>query len=166
MEGIVPKLSRRDKQRLLDRARSCREAKLKTRYLIILNLDDGITPTEVGRRLKVSRSTIYRFAERFRECGEGGLVARREANGDLKIDEETLAVLHDVVKASPQDYGWRRPTWTRELLDKILHELAETSVEPEAKRRSCRKVAVPSTPSSSRSRQRLQRRLSRLLHFR
>lgn len=121
MEGIVPKLSRRDKQRLLDRARSCREAKLKTRYLIVLNLDDGLRPTEVGRRLKVSRSTVYRVAARFCECGEAGLVDRREENGDLKLDEQTLAVLHEIVEASPQAYGWRRPTWTRELLVATLH---------------------------------------------
>lgn len=127
MEGIVPKLSRRDKQRLLDRARSCREAKLKTRYLIVLNLDDGVRPTEVGRRLKVSRSTVYRVAERFCEYGEAGLFDRREENGDLKLDEQTLAVLHEIVEASPQDYGWRRPTWTRELLVKTLHK--QTGVE-------------------------------------
>lgn len=122
MEGIVPKLSRHDKQRLLDRARSCREAKLKTRYLIILNLDDGMTPTHVSRRLKVSRSTVYRVAARFCECGEAGLVDRREENGDRKLDEQTLAVLHESVEASPQDYGWRRPTWTRELLVATLHK--------------------------------------------
>ena len=116
MEGIVPKLSRRDKRCLLDQARSCREAKLKTRYLIVLNLDDGIGPTETARRLKVSRSTVYRVAARFRECGEAGLVDRREENGDRKLDAQTLAALHEIVASSPQDYRWRRPTWTRELL--------------------------------------------------
>lgn len=122
MEGIVPKLSERDKQQMLKQARSCSEARLKTRYLIILNLDDGERPTEVARRLKVSRSTVYRVAERFCECGEAGLVDRREENGDLKLDDETLAVLHEIVEASPQDFGWRRPTWTRELLAQVLHK--------------------------------------------
>jgi transposase len=95
---------------------------LKTRYLIVLNLDDGLRPTEVGRRLKVSRSTVYRVAARFCECGEAGLIDRREENGDRKLDEQTLAVLHEMVEASPQDYGWRRPTWTRELLVATLHK--------------------------------------------
>jgi transposase len=95
--------------------------------LIILNLDDGISPTETARRLKVARSTIYRIAERFREAGEAGLVDRREENGDRKLDEQTLHALHDIVEASPQDYGWRRPTWTRELLVKTLHK--QTGVE-------------------------------------
>jgi transposase len=127
MEGIIPKLHLSAKKRLLNVARSCREAELKTRYLIILNLDDGISPTETARRLKVARSTIYRIAERFREAGEAGLVDRREENGDRKLDEQTLHALHDIVEASPQDYGWRRPTWTRELLVKTLHK--QTGVE-------------------------------------
>jgi len=120
MEGIVPKLSRRDKQRLLDRARSCREAALKTRYLIILDLADGLGPTEVARRLKVDRSTVYRVAARFCQSGEAGLIDRREENGDRKLDEATLAALHEIVESSPQEHGWRRPTWTRELLVKTL----------------------------------------------
>ncbi len=120
MEGIVPKLSQRHKQRLLNVARKCREATLKTRYLIILNLDDGISPTQTARRLKVARSTIYRVAARFCEAGEAGLVDRREENGDRKLDESVLQTLHQIVEASPQDYGWHRPPWTRELLVKTL----------------------------------------------
>lgn len=120
MEGIIPQLSRRDKKRLLQEARNCREAALKTRYLIILNLADGLGPTEIARRLKVDRSTVYRVAVRFREAGEAGLIDRREENGNRKIDEATLAALHEIVESSPQEHGWKRPTWTRELLVKTL----------------------------------------------
>jgi len=128
MEGIVPKLSQRDKQRLLDAARTCQEAELKTRYLIILNLDDGISPTEAARRLKVARSTVYRVAERFCESGEAGLIDRREENGERKLDEATLKSLHEIVESSPQDYGWPRPTWTRELLVKALRQQTGVSI--------------------------------------
>jgi transposase len=38
-----------------------------------------------------------------------------------------LKVLHDTVGGSPQDHGWRRPTWTRELLVSTL--LAKTRVK-------------------------------------
>lgn len=126
MEGIVPKLSRRDKKRLLEVAQTCREALLKMRYLIVLNLDDGVSPTETARRLKVSRSTVYRVAERFTKYGEAGLFDGREENGELKLDEPTLEGLHQIVAASPQDYGWPRPTWTRELLVQTLQR--ETGV--------------------------------------
>ncbi len=89
MEGIIPKLHPSAKKRLLNVARSCQKAELKTRYLIILNLYDGITPTETARRLKVARSSVYRIAQRFREVGEAGLVDRREENEDRKLDEQT-----------------------------------------------------------------------------
>jgi transposase len=70
--------------------------------------------------LEVNRSTVYRVAARFREAGEAGLVDRREENGDQKLDEVYLAILYRVVASSPRRYGWRRPTWTRELLVKTM----------------------------------------------
>ena len=126
MEGIVPKLSRRDKTRWVKVAQGCREALLKTRYLIVLNLDDGISPTETARRLKVARSTVYRVAERFTKEGEAGLIDGREENGERKLDQPTLEALYQIVAASPQDYDRPRPTWTRELLVQTLHR--ETGV--------------------------------------
>lgn len=122
MEGIVPRLSDRAKQRLVDEARTCRNAAMKTRYLIILNLADGQSPTETSRRLKVARSSVYRTAARFREAGEAGLVDRREENGRPKLDEATLGALYGIVASSPQEHGWRRPTWTRELLVQALQK--------------------------------------------
>lgn len=121
MEGIVPKLSQPDKKRLLKAAQTCREARLKTRYLIVLNLDEGVGPTETARRLKVARSTVYRVAARFTKYGEAGLCDARKENGERKLDEPTLEELHRIVEGSPQDHGWRRPTWTRELLVQTLH---------------------------------------------
>lgn len=116
MEGIVPELNWSAKLRLERLARECPDAGLKTRYLIIVNLVNGRSASETAKCLAVHRSTVYRVAKRFRECGETGLVDRREENGELKLDEEYLAVLHDVVESSPQDYESQRPTWTRELL--------------------------------------------------
>ena len=88
MEGIIPKLRRAEKRRLEKRARSCKDAKLKTRYLIVLNLAEEHSPTETARALKVARKTVYRVAARFRQWGEAGLVDRREENGQKKLTEE------------------------------------------------------------------------------
>ena len=84
MEGIVPRLQRRDKRRLQKKVRKCRDARLRTRYLIVLNLADGASPSETARVLCVSRNTVYQVARRFREAGEAGLVDRREENGEKK----------------------------------------------------------------------------------
>jgi AraC-like DNA-binding protein len=72
MEEIVPRLHRRDKRRLHRKVQRCRDARLRTRYLIILNLGDGISASETAQRLHVSRNTVYRVARRFREEGEAG----------------------------------------------------------------------------------------------
>jgi transposase len=127
MDDIIPKLRRTEKRRLEKRARSCTEAKLKTRYLIVLNLADGQTPSQTAQVLKVGRTTVYRVAERFRLWGEAGLVDRREENGEQKITDDYLAELYEVVGSSPQEHGWPRPTWTRELLIKTLKQ--RTGVE-------------------------------------
>ncbi len=71
-------------------------------------------------------TTVYRVADRFRACGEWGLWDAREDNGRTKLDERFLAILHQIVCATPQHYGWRRPTWTRELLVETM--VRETGV--------------------------------------
>lgn len=128
MEGIIPTLSADAKEQLRQHWRSCQDVKLKTRYLIILDLADGYTPTQIQGLCGVSRSTVYRVAERFRECGEAGLVDRREENGPRKLDDDYLTTLHEVVGGSPEDHGWRRPTWTREMLVDTLKQKTKTRV--------------------------------------
>lgn len=126
MSGIVPELRRSDKEWLSKQLARCTTAKQRTRYLIIVNLLNGRSAAETKSFLHVGRSTVYDVAKRFCEHGEVGLVDRREENGERKLDEAYLAKLYEVVAASAQDYGWRRPTWTRELLVKTL--VKETGV--------------------------------------
>lgn len=116
MDGIIPPLSGRAKQRLVERMKQCSDADLKIRYLIVTHLAEQRSPTETARLLKVHRSQVYRVAQRFREFGEAGLIDRREDNGQRKLTEEYLAQLCRVVASDPPEHGWKRPTWTRELL--------------------------------------------------
>ncbi len=121
MDGIIPELRFADKQKLLRHMRKCRDAGLKTRYLIIVNLFKR-TPTQTAAALHIARSTVYRVAERFRQFGEWGLLDRREDNGEPKLSEYVLAELDRLVRDTSQDYGWPRPTWTRELLGATLRQ--------------------------------------------
>jgi transposase len=120
MSTILPRLRFRVKERLLRWLRRCRGAGLKTRLLIILNLHHGRSPAQTAAVLHVHRTTVYRVAGRFREQGDVGLLDHREDNGPAKLDERFLATLNDLVRSSPQAHGWRRPTWTRELLVETL----------------------------------------------
>jgi transposase len=98
------------------RFRHCSSASVRLRYLIVFNLWNGRGAREIEPILEVHNTTVYRVAQRFRERGEASLWDGREDNGAEKLSENYLGMLDTVVRSRPQDHGWRRPTWTRELL--------------------------------------------------
>jgi transposase len=108
------------KEKLCKHLRRCRNAGVRVRYLIIINLLNDRSAYQTAEILGVHNTTVYRVARRFRASGEWSLWDAREDNGETKLDEHYLTVLHRVVRATPQQYGWRRPTWTRELLVETL----------------------------------------------
>ncbi len=114
------------KEKLCKQLRRCRPASVRIRFLIIINLLNGRTARQTAAALGVHNTTVYRVARRFRTHGEWSLWDAREDNGDPKLDEHYLQVLYRVVRATPPAYGWRRPTWTRELLVETL--VRETGV--------------------------------------
>lgn len=116
MSSIVPKVSWFVKEKMRKRFRKCRIALVRLRYLMVFNLWNGRSPREIEPILHVHNTTVYRVAKRFCERGEASLWDGREDNGADKLTETYLGVLNNVVRSSPHDHGWRRPTWTRELL--------------------------------------------------
>jgi transposase len=114
--AIVPRIHGAFKDKLCRHLQRCRDAQLRSHYIIVIGLLNGHAAQHMAAILNVHRSTVYRVAQRFREQGEVGLFDRREDNGQLKLDEAYLDTLYRAVFHQPYDYGWRRPTWTRELL--------------------------------------------------
>ena len=102
------------------RYRKCSIAAVRVRYLIIFNLWNGRGARLIETILGVHNTTVYRVAKRFRELGEASLWDGREENGTEKLSETYLGLLDKIVRSSPLDHGWRRPTWTRELLVKTM----------------------------------------------
>jgi transposase len=123
MPAIVLKVRFAVKQRILKNLSRCRNAATRLRYLIVVNVLSGRSARTTADVLKVHNTTVYRVLDRFRAYGEAGLVDGRADNGADKLDEGFLSRLHRVVQQTPQDYGWRRPTWTRELLVETLVRL-------------------------------------------
>jgi transposase len=126
MSSIVPPVRYSVKQKLLKHLRECRDARTKTRYLIVINLLQGRGAYETADVLGVHNTTVYQVAKRFRRRGEWGLLDGREDNGVCKLDERFLTRLYEVVQARPPRFGWRRPTWTREML--VATMVRETGV--------------------------------------
>jgi transposase len=116
MPSILPPVRRSVKDRLVKQLRRCRVPALRTRYLIVINLLNQRSAYQTAEALGVHNTTVYRVAARFRAHGEWGLWDAREDNGPTKLDDRFLATLIRLVRGTPRQYGWRRPTWTRELL--------------------------------------------------
>jgi putative transposase len=163
---ILPNVRFVVKQRLLRHLRTCRAAGLKTRLLIVVNLLEGRHPLHTARVLKVHRDTVYRVARRFRRHGEVGLLDRRTDNGPGKLSRSYLEALDTAVRGSPQQHGYRRPTWTRELLRSVLHKQTGVAVHVATLSRALRRIrarrgrprpTVGCPWSNARARRRLQR---------
>jgi transposase len=109
-------LSRRERRIVRSFSKGSPDAELRCRCKIVLALVRGNSPGTIARSGLTSKSRVHRVVDRFVEDGLAGLADRREDNGESKVTWHYETVLWEVVAGSPQDYGYRRPTWTQELL--------------------------------------------------
>ena len=98
------------------------DAVMRCRCKIILSLVQGKTPTMIARGGLCAKSQVYRVANRFIEHGPVGLADKREDNGENKVTDAYGMELLRLIEGSPQEHGYRRPTWTQELLILVLAE--------------------------------------------
>lgn len=122
VERTWQKLRRRQRLQLRSWARHSPGGGLRVRCKIVLSLVRGQSPSEVGRGMQCSRSQVYRVARRFVEQQLAGLGDRREDNGASKVTEQIEWLLVIAVAFSPREYGFRRPTWTQELLMRVVEQ--------------------------------------------
>jgi len=115
-------LSRCERRRLRAYAKGSLDARLRLRCKIVLGLVQGNSPTALVKAGMGSSSRVYEVMHRFIDQGLLGLADRREDNGEPKVTELYVAELLTVVPHSPRQYGYRRPTWTQELLILVLQK--------------------------------------------
>jgi transposase len=118
------------------------DAVMRCRCKIILALVQGKTPTMIADGGLCAKSQVYRVGGRFLEHGLAGLADRREDNGDTKVDRTYEGELLGVVDGSPRDHGYRRPTWTQELLVLVLGERTGITISVSTMSRLLRRLAV------------------------
>jgi transposase len=116
------RLSIRERRVLRAFGRRSPDAGVRCRAKVILGLVQGRSAQQIHRGGLCSVSQVYRVAARFVEQGPLGLSDRREDNGDAKVTEDYEWRLLIAVAKSPQDFDYRRPTWTQELLSLVLEK--------------------------------------------
>jgi transposase len=86
----------------------------------VAGLAAGRNNREVAETLGVAPSSVSRIGRRFTEQGVLGLYDKRSGNGSSKVTNEFRRRVAELLKHSPEDFGWSRPTWTRELLSRQM----------------------------------------------
>jgi len=115
-EPRIPQMRRPEWRRLLMKSRRIRDPMTALRFLAVVHLARGRNQADVARALVLAPASVSRIAARFVRQAESGLYDRRAKNGAGKTGEAFLRGLTDVLTRTPPDFGWMRPTWTRELL--------------------------------------------------
>jgi len=94
----------------------------RCRAQIVVCLVQGKKVREIVKFLQCSESLIYKTAHRFVALQEISFVDRREENGESVVTEYVENTVWVLVAHTPRKFGHRRPTWTLELLVRVLRE--------------------------------------------
>lgn len=87
-------------------------------------------------------SWVGAVLRRYRADGIEALADRRADNGDRKVDQQFLVTLGEVLDQSPEDFHFPRPTWTRELLVKVLKRKTGVCVHVTTMSRALRAIGA------------------------
>lgn len=139
---IVVKLGRPARRRLERWAKSCRDADLRARILIVLKFAEGFGSSTIAEQLHVAPATAVRVAHRFLQQGEDGLLDGRRDNGVPKVDDDLLQALAELIEGQPTSHGIHRATWTREALAIALTTKTEVRVSISTLARMLRRLGA------------------------
>ncbi len=136
------KLSKRQRKELRRLAIRAKDAGMRCRCKLILALVQGKTPTMIAQGGLCAKSQVYRIAERFIESGLSGLADRREDNGQRKMTEDYEIELLRLIEQTPREFGYRRPTWTQELLVLVLAKRTDIAISVSAMSRLLSRLGI------------------------
>lgn len=113
-------LNRPARRRVLKLDRRAATADQRIRCRIVLKVAAGLSCNAASRELGCAPSTAVRIVARFRTEGEAALLDHRNENGRRKIDADVREGVCRILGGSPEDHGFTRPTWTLEILRKVI----------------------------------------------
>src|SRR4051812_26683171 len=109
---IVPRMNRPERRKLVLLGRQSGDPATALRFHIVAKLGLRKTSSEVAEELDVAPSTVVRTAHCFANEGVAGLYDKRRNNGKPKADNAFCYRVAELLRRTPDPFGWPRPTWT------------------------------------------------------
>jgi len=116
------RLTKADRQWLLDHYRRAADPSARTRAHILLLLDAGYPWATVGAVLFCSLSTISRWRRRFEAEGVEAVLGRPRGRGRSHAHTWALSVVRWVLTLTPADFRFTRSRWSCEAVAVVLRE--------------------------------------------
>ena len=113
---IVPRIDRAQRRNLVRIGSKAQDFATLARFYAVALLGAGKSSPTVADILCIAVSTVVRAAHAYLAEGVEGLYDKRLRNGRPKADGAFRARVTSLLHGTPEDFGWSRPTWTRELL--------------------------------------------------
>ena len=108
--------------------RKTRDAEVRVRCRVLLKVAAGLSRHAAARAIGCAPATAWRIVARFEAQGEAALMDGRSENGRLKVDDDVRAGICKILEQSPPDFGFPRPTWTLELLARVVAQVLHVAL--------------------------------------
>lgn len=109
----------------------------------------------------VAKVTVYKWMDRFDECGPEGLFDEDREDRPRKLGAEAEAEVERVLKQPPTEEGYNATRWTAPRLVRHLEKALDIDVHPDTMRRALRRLeyswkrprrVLPGPPDGERAR--------------
>jgi transposase len=127
-------LSLSERRALAKQLHETKDVKIFQRAQALLWLFDGMSVSEIAKRLGVTRRTIYNWVSSYQNrCNNSfrsRLQDRPRPGRPSKKSAIILPQLDLLLHASPREYGYHHAEWTASLLKQVLYRDQALDVSP------------------------------------
>lgn len=137
---FVPRLRKRERERLKRAVAKSREPKFRDRCRAVLWSSEGRSIREIAALLGVHVSTVWRWFADYGRFGVKGIQVEKPAGRARLIDEDGEAALEEALRHNPRDLGYVFTRWTLPTLVEYVYEAVHVRVSIDTVRRALRRL--------------------------
>lgn len=135
-ESLAFQWTQRDQQRLRAALRDEPRSRVYRRLEALLSVAEGLSISEVARRVRVDRSSLHRWIATYQQSRDVAALADAPRRGRPRAAKPlSPSKLEATLKRDPRRAGFSATTWTVPLLTSYLNQPGKTSISQRTLRR-------------------------------